>query len=143
MSPHAALSLSRFPFDTSVLVRVGSDRVSFPDEPFPYILPVVRYRPNRTPEFVVTLNTNLNLLTADLPNQRTFHALPMSEPVAGLVLRDLVPFGRIQSRQPYFLPGYAYPIAVGDIRFADQSSRTSSNRVAPTRSAMTSRVMSL
>ena len=143
MSPHTAFGFSRFPLDTFVFVGVGSDSMSFPNEPFPYILSVVNYRPNRTPELVITLYNNLNLLTADLPNQRTLHAPSMTEPVAVLVLGNLVPFGRVQSGQPYFLPGYAYPIAVGDIRFADESAGTAFDRIAPPLSATKFRVMSL
>ena len=140
MSPHTAPGLSRFPFDTSVLVVIGSDRVSFPDEPFPHILAVADYDPDRTPEFVVALNTNLNLLAADLPNQRTLHALPVSEPVAVPVLRNLVLFGGVEPGQPYLLPGYAYPVAVGDIRFADECARAVSSRITSALSVTTARV---
>ena len=34
------------------------------------------------------------------------------------MLRGLVPFGRVEAGEPYFLPGHPYAVAVGDVSLA-------------------------
>ena len=123
MAPHAALGLSGFPFHMLVSVAVGRDRVSFPDEPFPDILAVAGYDSDRTPELVVVLDRNVNPPAADLPDQGALHTLSMSEPVAIPVFRHLVEFGRVKTGEPYFLPEYANPVAIGNIGFPREYAR--------------------
>ena len=75
MAPHSLFGLSRFPFDMFVSVAICSDCVSFPDEPFPDILAVTGYDPNRPSELVVVLDRDVNLPTADLPDQSALYLL--------------------------------------------------------------------
>ena len=44
----------------------------------------------------------------------------MSEPVAVPVFRHLVELGCVKTGEPYFLPGNANPVAVGDVGFPDE-----------------------
>ena len=117
MAPHSPLGLSRFPLVMFVSVAICSDCVSFPDEPFPDILAVTGYDPNRTPKPVVVLDRDVNLPAADLPDQSVLYTPSMSEPVAVPVFRHLVELGCVKTGEPYFLPGNANPVAVGDISF--------------------------
>ena len=123
MAPHSPLGLSRFPLYVLVPVAIGSDRVSFPDEPLPDILAVAGYDADRTSKFVIVLDRDVNSLAADLADQGALHTLSMSEPVAVMVLGPLIPLGRVETREPYFLPGYANPVAVGDIGFPGERAR--------------------
>ena len=104
MAPHSPLGLSRFPLYVLVPVAIGSDRVSFPDEPLPDILAVAGYDADRTSKFVIVLDRDVNSLAADLADQGALHTLSMSEPVAVMVLGPLIPLGRVETREPYFLP---------------------------------------
>ena len=123
MAPHAALGPSRFPLDMCVSVAIGSDRVPFPDEPFPDILAVAGYDPDCTPEFVIVLDRDVNSLAADLADQDALHALSMSEPVAVLVLGPLIPLRCIKPGKPYLLPGHTNAVAVSDIGFSCERAR--------------------
>ena len=120
MAPHSPLGLSRFPFEMYVSVAICSDCVSFADEPFPDIRAVASYDSNRTPKLVVVLDRDVNLPAADLPDQSALQTLSMSEPVAVPVFRHLVELGCIKTGEPYFLPGNANPVAVGDVGFPDE-----------------------
>ena len=133
MAPHTSLGLSRFLLDVPVPVAVGSDRISFPDKPFPDILAVAGYDADGTPEFVLVLDCHENLLAADLPDQCALHPLSMSEPVAVPVLCHLVPFGRVQAGESHFLAGHAYSVAVGDICFPGERAveRTARTGIGP------------
>ena len=123
MTPHSPLGLSRFPLYVLVPVAIGSDRVSFPNEPLPDILAVADYEADRTSKFIIILDRNVNSLAADLADQGAPYTLSMSEPVAVLVLGPLIPLGRVETGEPYFLPGYANPVTVGDIGFPGERAR--------------------
>ena len=123
MAPHTTIGLSRFPLDVLVSVAIGSDRVSFPDEPFPDVTAIAGYDPECTPELVIVFNRDVNPPAADLPDQRALDMLSVSEPVAVPVFRNLVPLGCIKPGEPHLLPGYSYPIAVGDICFPGERAR--------------------
>ena len=123
MAPHSPLGLSGFPFDMFVSVAICSDRVSFPDEPFPDILAVAGYDPNRTPELVVFFDRDVNPPAANFPDQGALHTLSVSEPVPVPVFRHLVELGCVQTGEPYFLPGYANPVAVSDVGFPGERVR--------------------
>ena len=86
MAPHPPLGLSRFPLYVFVPVAIGSDRVSFPDEPLPDILAVAGYDADRTSESVIVLDRDVNSLATDLPDQGALYTPSMCEPVAVLVL---------------------------------------------------------
>ena len=123
MGPHSPLGLSRFPLHVFVPVAIGSDRVSFPDEPFPDILAVAGYGADRTSESVMVLDRDVNSLATDLADQGALYTPSMSEPVAVLVLGALIPLGGVDTGEPYLLPGYANPVTVGDIGFPGERAR--------------------
>ncbi|MDE0219099.1 MAG: hypothetical protein OXJ90_07500 [Spirochaetaceae bacterium] len=126
MAPHSPLGLTRFLLDMSVSVTICSDRGSFPDEPFADIHAVAGYDPNRTPELVVVLNCDVNPPAADLPDQGALHTLSVSEPVAIPVFRHLLELECVKTGDPYFLTGYASPVAVIDIGFRSERVRATS-----------------
>lgn len=130
VAPHPPLGLSRFPLYVFVPIAIGSDRVSFPDEPLPDILAVAGYDADRTSESVIVLDRDVNSLATDLADQGALHTPSMSEPVAILVLGPLIPLGRVDTGEPYFLPGYANPVAVGDIGFPGERARAPSSAEA-------------
>ena len=98
MVPHAASGSSRFPFKVLVLVTVGGDSVSLPDEPCPDILAVAGHGPDGAPILVIFLNHDVNVFAANPLDQCTLHPLSVFEPVAVSVLRQLVPFRRRQGQ---------------------------------------------
>ena len=68
MAPHTTFGLSRFTLDMFVPLAIGGDCVPFPDEPFPDILAVAGNDPDRSPEFVIVLDGNVNTFAPDLLN---------------------------------------------------------------------------
>ena len=123
MAPHTALGLSRFLFDQLVPVAVQGPRMSFPDEPFADILALAGYDPDRTSEFVMVLDRDVDAPAAYLPDQCALHTLTVFEPVAVPVFCHLVPFGCVKTGEPYFLPRHANPVPVSDIGFPGQRAR--------------------
>ena len=58
------------------------------------------------------------MFAPDFLDQRALHALPVAEPVTVPMFSLLIPFGRVEPGNPYFLSGHPYPVAVGHIGLA-------------------------
>ena len=115
MTPHSTHCSASLAFDMSILVSVGRDGVSVSNKPFSNVLAVASHGTQNAAVLVVSLDGDSNIPTADGLNQCTLDALSVLEPVAVLVLRPLIPFGRVHTGNTYVVSGYSYSVAVGHI----------------------------
>ena len=142
MGPHAAHRFTCLPLDALVEFAVGGDRVSFPHQPLPDVPVPVDYGAEQAAVLVPAFNRDADMFAADFPNQRAFHAPSVVEPVAVLMLRILVKFGRIEPHEPHFLsvhpdsvavrhvglPGDRVGCTLASVRGAEMNGRRSSGR---------------
>ena len=97
MSPQPAPGEPCLALDVSVFVSVCGDCESVSYEPCANIFVVAHYSAQKAAVLVDTLNPDLNVLAADRFDQCALDEVPVIEPVAVLVFRQLVPLGCIEA----------------------------------------------
>jgi len=123
MCPHAALGCLRPSFRTTVAVAVACHGTAFPDEPFVDVSTLAGNHTDQSSVAVLPLDMHMHMPSSDFLGRGFLCEFPVIEPLT-VSFRRLIPFRRIQPREPNFPSVCADAVGIGCMRCSDKDRRS-------------------
>lgn len=118
ITPKPASRVAGLVFDVFISVFVCRDCESVSDKPFSNVFVVARYAAQHTTIFVVSLDFDSYMFTAEGFDQFTLNVLSVTEPVAALVSRRLIPLRCVETGKADVISGYPDSVGIGHVCLA-------------------------